>query len=506
MGVRLGLILVLLLAVFLRLWQLEVIPPGIYPDEAQNAMDAIQTLETRQPQVFYPANNGREGLFNNLTALSFAVFGIGIWSFKIVPALAGILTVLGQYLLSKELLLKMLDKKRAELAALLAAFLLAISFWHINFSRIQFRAILLPLVLSFAFFFLLQGMRTRRLWNFVAAGIIYGLGFYTYISFRLSALLVAAALLMWLFQAIKEHWWKRFVISACIFSFIVIAISAPLLLYFFSHPEFFVSRAEGVSIFAKENPLLAFGESLAKHLAMFHIAGDQNWRHNMAGRPELSIPAGLFLLLAIAYAFKKWSSSYALLFVWFFALLLPGVLTFEGIPHALRVIGVIPAVYALAGLGGMLFFFWLKNMLDQRKVPKILFPILLGFFLTGSFIITFNDYFLVWAKMPQVQDAFTARFVEAGTIVNDLPAGAKKYVVESEGDLPTETVKFIQRTAGKRDAIFISSQDAKTRTFQKGDFVITMNRERGIIDALRLSYPQGILKIFPQVLLFVPVP
>lgn len=506
MGVKLTLVLVLILAAFLRLWQLEAIPPGIYPDEAQNAMDAIQTLETGQPQVFYPANNGREGLFNNLTALSFAIFGIGIWSFKIVPALAGILTVLGQYLLSKELLLKILDKKQAELAALLAAFLLAVSFWHINFSRIQFRAILLPLVLSFAFFFLLQGMRTRKLWNFIAAGIVYGLGFYTYISFRLSALLMAAALLIWLFQAVREHWGKRFIISACVFSFIVIAISTPLLLYFFSHPEFFISRAEGVSIFSKANPLAAFGESLGKHLAMFHIAGDQNWRHNFAGLPELSISAGLFLFLAIAYAFKKWSSSYALLLTWFFALLLPGALTFEGIPHALRVIGVIPAVYALAGLGGTLFFFWLKNILDQKKAPKILFPIVLGFFLTGSFIITFNDYFLVWAKMPQVQDAFTARFVEAGKIANGLPADVRKYVVESEGDLPAETVKFIQRTAGKHDAIFISPQDAETRTFQKGDFVITMNQDKSIIDALRLSYPQGILKIFPQILLFVPVP
>ncbi|MDO8655293.1 MAG: glycosyltransferase family 39 protein [bacterium] len=506
MGVKLSLILVLLLAAFLRLWQLQVIPPGIYPDEAQNAMDAIQTLETRQPQVFYPANNGREGLFNNLTALSFAIFGISIWSFKIVPAAAGILTVLGQYLLSKELLLKILDRKRAELAALLAAFLLAVSFWHINFSRIQFRAILLPLVLSFAFFFLLQGMRTRKLWNFAVAGVIYGLGFYTYISFRLSALLVGAALLIWIFQAMKEKWLRQYLVLASVFSVIVVVVAMPLLLYFFSHPEFFISRAEGVSIFAKDNPLLAFGESLGKHLAMFHIAGDNNWRHNVAGRPEISIAAGLFVLLAIAYAFKKWSSSYALLFIWFFALLLPGVLTFEGIPHSLRVIGVIPAVYALAGLGALLFFSWLKNILDQKKAPRVIFPILLGFFLTSSVIVTFNEYFLVWAKMPQVQDAFTTRFVEAGTIANDLPATAKKYVVKSEGDLPTETVKFIQRTAGKQDAIFISVQDAETRTFQRGDFIITMNQERSIIDALWLRYPQGILKIFPQVLVYVPVP
>ena len=506
MGVRFALILVILVAAFLRLWQLQDIPSGIYPDEAQNATDAIQTLETRQPQAFYPANNGREGLFNNLTALSFAIFGISIWSFKIVPAVAGILTVLAQYLLSKELLRKILDRKRAELAALISAFLLAVSFWHINFSRIQFRAILLPLALSFAFFFLLQGMRTRRLWNFAAAGIIYGLGFYTYIGFRLSALLVAGAFFIWLFQAGKEQWGKRFIVSFCVFSFIAIAAAAPLFLYFFSNPEFFVSRAEGISIFAKENSLLAFGESLGKHLAMFHIAGDFNWRHNFSGSPELSLAAGLFVLIAIAYAIKRWNSVYALLFIWFFALLLPGALTFEGIPHSLRVIGVMPVIYALAGLGGMLFFSWLKNILDQKRVHHVLFPILLGFFLVGSTIVVFNEYFLVWAKLPQVQDAFTARFVEAGTIANELPAETKKYVVKSEGDLPTETVKFIQRTTGRQDAIFISSEDAKTRTFEKGDFIITMNQERSMLDALLLRYPQGKLSVFPRVFVYIPIP
>ncbi len=212
------------------------------------------------------------------------------------------------------------------------------------------------------------------------------------------------------------------------------------------------------------------------------------------------------MLIAIIYAVKRWSSVFALLFIWFFALLLPGALTFEGIPHSLRVIGVIPAIYALAGLGGMLFFSWLKNILDQKKIHHILFPILLGFFLVSSTIVVFNNYFLVWAKMPQVQDAFTARFVEAGTIANDLPAEARKYVVKSEGDLPIETVKFIQRTAGRQDAIFISSQDAKTRVFEKGDFIITMNQERSMIDALLLRYPKGKLSIFSQVFVYIPIP
>jgi len=179
---------VILLGAFLRFWHLDSLPPGLYPDEAINGNDALNL----PGQVFYPENNGREGLFHNLLALSFALFGPGIWTLRLVPALMGTLTILGIYLLSKEAGLlavgKMLNTKYQKLFIqyfpLFAAFLLATSFWHINFSRIGFRAILLPLVLTFCFYFLLKGLRTKTLQDVIVAGLIFGLGFYTYISFR----------------------------------------------------------------------------------------------------------------------------------------------------------------------------------------------------------------------------------------------------------------------------------------------------------------------------------
>ena len=47
------------------------VPPGVYPDEAKNANDAIETLQTGEYKIFYPENNGREGLWIWLIALSF---------------------------------------------------------------------------------------------------------------------------------------------------------------------------------------------------------------------------------------------------------------------------------------------------------------------------------------------------------------------------------------------------------------------------------------------------
>lgn len=53
------LILLVILAVagFFRLWGLETIPPGLYPDEAINGNQAI----SEAGKIFYPENNGREG-------------------------------------------------------------------------------------------------------------------------------------------------------------------------------------------------------------------------------------------------------------------------------------------------------------------------------------------------------------------------------------------------------------------------------------------------------------
>src|SRR3990167_6899101 len=112
------------IAAFFRLYQLDKFPPGLYPDEAMNGSNALQALETDNFKAFYPENDGREGMFINLQAISVSVFGNHAWALRIVSAFAGILTVLGLYFLTKELFARQIG--------LIASFLLAVSFWHVN--------------------------------------------------------------------------------------------------------------------------------------------------------------------------------------------------------------------------------------------------------------------------------------------------------------------------------------------------------------------------------------
>jgi len=47
-------------------------------------------------------------------------------------------------------------------------------------------------------------------------------------------------------------------------------------------------------------------------------------------------------------------------------MLLPGSLTYEGMPHSLRVIGTIPACYLLAAYGGDISYGWLGKKLTKN--------------------------------------------------------------------------------------------------------------------------------------------
>ena len=68
-------LIIMAVAAFFRLYKLDQFPPGLYPDEAMNGNNALEALDTGDFKIFYPENNGREGLFINIQALSLKAFG-----------------------------------------------------------------------------------------------------------------------------------------------------------------------------------------------------------------------------------------------------------------------------------------------------------------------------------------------------------------------------------------------------------------------------------------------
>ena len=99
--VFLAFLAIIALASFFRLWEIKSIPPGFYPDEAMNGNNANEAWQTKDFKLFYPENNGREGLWINMMAPLLAVFGNEPWVPRTMAAIFGILTVLGLYFLAK---------------------------------------------------------------------------------------------------------------------------------------------------------------------------------------------------------------------------------------------------------------------------------------------------------------------------------------------------------------------------------------------------------------------
>ena len=98
-----ALLAIMALGAFLRFYHITSIPPGLYPDEAMNGTNGQEAVATGHFNVFYPENNGREGLFINIQAISVAALGNTPWALRLVSAIIGTLTILGVYLVTTEL-------------------------------------------------------------------------------------------------------------------------------------------------------------------------------------------------------------------------------------------------------------------------------------------------------------------------------------------------------------------------------------------------------------------
>ena len=115
---------------------------------------------------------------------------------------------------------------------------------------------------------------------------------------------------------------------------------------------------------------------------MFNFIGDVNWRHNFSLHPQLLWPVGILFIIGFIVSVKKifsflkekkyfQLSVYFLIISWLLIMLLPGMLTFEGIPHALRTIGAIPAAYILAAIGGYWVFEFLTKKINKKVVISL---------------------------------------------------------------------------------------------------------------------------------------
>lgn len=392
---------IVVLAVFFRFYKISEMPGGLFPDEAANGLD-INLMQQGRLQPFYERGNGREALFFYMEWASASVFGVGHWQFHIVSAGAGVLAVVLCFLFTRRLFLLDGDdepnRNRAVNIALLAAFLMAASTWHTVLSRTAFRANLIPLFTTLTLYLLLAAYQSptfkRRLLFAFLTGASFALGFYTYIAYRIMVPILFMVLAWPLLATIKQRaFWatvKGWLAPAMLFIVAFAIFFYPLGHYFYTHKGSFIGRSGQVSIFNQTlytidgekltaeptvpQVALVLGEVVKRSVLAFFTGGDLNWRHNISGFPFLSplvspfFGAGLAAaaLLGTGYFFmplkKRQWWKFFLLTGWFWGMLLPVATTAEGIPHGLRSIGMIPAVFILSAWAIYVFIGWFMKL------------------------------------------------------------------------------------------------------------------------------------------------
>lgn len=427
---------ILLLAAFLRFHDLATAPPGLCLDEAMNGVNALEAIRDGDVRLYYPDNSGRERLFINVQALYLLALGgdshtfnLQPWMLRVPSAIFGTLTVVGLWLLTRLL-------TGSDFAALAAAFFTATSFWHINFSRIGFRAIAAPFFLVWALAFLILGfarLQERRPGPayvlLLLAGILYGAGFHTYISYRVTPLPMLVVLI-----GLAGEWSgagrvREFVKGAAAFVFVAAAVSAPIVMYMLLHRAEASARTNQLSVFNTGHPVRAILENSWKTALMFNVSGDRFWRHNISGQPELFLPVGLLFLTGIGVTIYQiarrehrwWIGALAL--TWLAAACIPAILANEGVPHALRSILAIPVCFLLAAIGAQTIRAWLARF-GERVVHIAIAAVVL---IVGG--AAYYSYFVAFAPRSEVRAAFDTDQAELGREMAMLPIGAPKYLI-----------------------------------------------------------------------------
>ena len=209
-------------------------------------------------------------------------------------------------------------------------------------------------------------------------------------------------------------------------------VAAPIVFHFVLHPEHFFIRSNQLLVFqsgsSQGGPLGAFLGNTWEHLLALGFRGDPVWLRNFPGRPMLNLWEAFFFWLGAGMAVWRWQQqpAYRLLFLWFWILLLPAMLsTDQTVPNTLRMIGTVPAIYLLAAVGVWEAFRFLKEQFLQGRETRA--AIAVGTLITGLVLAqgagTYRNYFQDWAAtVPESKKAYWAMWGELARVVTAQPS------------------------------------------------------------------------------------
>lgn len=457
---RLLFLLLVGLAVGLRLWQLDRLPPGFHFDEAFEGLEAwrILTDSTYRP-LFLLGNFGVPPLNAYANALMFGIFtwfggSAGPTAMRLTAAGFGVIGVVVLYGLAHELRQVSASRARPSLLfPLFAAATLALMRWHLHFSRMGIEPIIVPLLWSAATALFLYGRRTGRWLSFAGSGVILAAGMYTYQGAWIIPFLMIPTLLWLLFSPVRMPEAeltaettsdesppsppprRRLWLGAMLTAGVALLLVAPLGWFVSQHLDLILLRPTQLSIVGSttspaDNSVGGALWATAKMFGPFGAPGDSDPRRNVPGLPALSfwlaLPFYAGLLLALRWLTQP---AYAIPLVGLLGLLLPGVFS-EYAPHFHRILGAAAPTALFCGLGLDWLWRWQPRWATVGRWAAML--LLLAGGVTESY-----NYFVRWSRLPDLYYAFDVGLWQVGQFIAAQPHTTPVYLTPREADHAT---------------------------------------------------------------------
>jgi 4-amino-4-deoxy-L-arabinose transferase-like glycosyltransferase len=392
------LLCIICIAAFFRLYQLGVVPPSPDWDEAALGYNAYSISKTGKDEYgkFLPLSirsfdDYKPPLYTYLTVPSVWLFGLSPWSTRLPSAVMGILAVIGVYYLVLALLRYSINPQKMTndklqmtnqfqisnfkfQIAFLSSFLLAISPWHIQFSRIAFEANSGVTVNIWAVTCFLIGLRKKGF--LILSAFLFGLGLYAYHSERIFIpILVLLLSIIFRKELCTRNNIKTVLLGICIGMITVV----PLLSVIFNKTA--LMRLEGTSSFSNTMELLSrnipkinddrmrgdrVGELLDNRRLVFlktiisgylshfsikwlFLTGD-NPRHHAPDMGLLYMWELPFFLYGIYILWKTGGKVTKLIFGWMLIAPVAAAPT-SGLPHAIRTLVFLPMFQIITAMG-----------------------------------------------------------------------------------------------------------------------------------------------------------
>lgn len=372
-------------ASFIRLWNLGKVPVSLFGDELDLGYQAYSILKTGRdyygnfmPIHFHSLAEWRTPLYLYSSVPTVAIFGISAYGVRLPAAIFGILGIWALYLLVKELF-------RNEKLALISAGVLAISPWHMQYSRAGFEVTELIFFLLVGLYFFFKAKETGK-WLWVSAG-----------AFCLTPWIYSTAKLFTpiLMTFLTISYWKELVRipkKYLIFTALALALVGGPIAYdtifgggsqrfsyisVFSDPttEPEVGTARGIDAKSRgekgtglnptvvdrliHNKFTFWGNMILRNYLQpfssdfLFISGDPNPRHSIDNMGVLYKVEVVTLAVGVVmfFAFFKDKKTKIFLAFWILSGVIPATITRDGGNHATRLILILPPLVMLVSYG-----------------------------------------------------------------------------------------------------------------------------------------------------------